>query len=184
MNRKILMLTLLMAMTPGLVAGASVYKWTDENGVTHFGDRQPTGANSEQVNVRSGTTSRSQSGQRQSAQEQLGELQEQQRSQEQRRQETAVEEARRKQREANCATARSNLDVAGSGRLWKKTAGRKALHRPNASFLTTKKVGQPTFGCPTFFIGWRPALSGLREHQLVVLYSGTNSVAGHKAALQ
>ncbi|MDX5328875.1 MAG: DUF4124 domain-containing protein [Marinobacter sp.] len=114
MNRKILMLTLLMAMTPGLAAGASVYKWTDENGVTHFGDRQPTGANSEQVNVRSGTTSRSQSGQRQSAQEQLGELQEQQRSQEQRRQETAVEEARRKQREANCATARSNLDVLNS----------------------------------------------------------------------
>jgi hypothetical protein len=66
------------------------------------------------VNVRSGTTSRSQSGQRQSAQEQLGELQEQQRSQEQRRQETAVEEARRKQREANCATARSNLDVINS----------------------------------------------------------------------
>lgn len=114
MNRKILMLTLLMAMTPGLVAGASVYKWTDENGVTHFGDRQPTGANSEQVNVRSGTTSRNQAGQRQSAQEQLGELQEQQRSQEQRRQETAVEEARRKQREANCATARSNLDVLNS----------------------------------------------------------------------
>ncbi|AMQ89974.1 DUF4124 domain-containing protein [Marinobacter sp. LQ44] len=114
MNRKILMLTLLMAMTPGIAAGASVYKWTDENGVTHFGDRQPTGANSEQVNVRSGTTSRSQSGQRQSAQEQLGELQEQQRSQEQRRQETAVEEARRKQREANCATARSNLDVLNS----------------------------------------------------------------------
>ncbi len=113
MNRKILMLTLLMAMTPGLAAGASVYKWTDENGVTHFGDRQPTGANSEQVNVRSGTTSRGQE-QRRSAQDQLGDLQQQQQTQEQRRQETAVEEARRKQREANCATARSNIEVLNS----------------------------------------------------------------------
>ena len=56
MNRKILLLTVLMAAAPGLATSASVYKWTDENGVTHFGDRQPTGQNAEQVNVRSGTS--------------------------------------------------------------------------------------------------------------------------------
>ena len=48
------------------------------------------------------------------AQEQLGELQEQQAAEQQQREESAVEEARRKQREANCATARSNLEVINS----------------------------------------------------------------------
>jgi len=71
MNRKILLLTVLMAAAPGLATSASVYKWTDENGVTHFGDRQPTGRNAEQVNVRSGT-SQGAGVQRRSAQEQLG----------------------------------------------------------------------------------------------------------------
>ena len=113
MNRKILMLTVLMAATPGLAGAASVYKWTDDSGVTHFGDRQPSGQNSEQVNVRSGTT-RGQGEQRQSPQQRLGELQEQQQAQQQRREESAVEEARRKQREANCATARSNLEIIRS----------------------------------------------------------------------
>jgi len=113
MNRKILLLTVLMAAAPGLATSASVYKWTDENGVTHFGDRQPTGLNAEQVNVRSGT-SQGAGGQRRSAQEQLGELQEQQAAEQQQREESAVEEARRKQREANCNTARSNLEVINS----------------------------------------------------------------------
>ncbi|WP_417568302.1 DUF4124 domain-containing protein [Marinobacter sp.] len=110
MNRKILTLTLLLAVVPGIAMSASVYKWTDENGVTHFGDRQPTGAKSERVNVRSGTSSNA-SGNRQSPQERLQNMQEQQAGEAEQRQETAVEEARRKQREANCATARSNLDV-------------------------------------------------------------------------
>ena len=110
MNRKILLLTVLMAAAPGLATSASVYKWTDENGVTHFGDRQPTGRNAEQVNVRSGTIQGA-GVQRRSAQEQLDELQEQQAAEQQQREESAVEEARRKQREANCGTARSNLEV-------------------------------------------------------------------------
>jgi hypothetical protein len=110
MNRKTLTLTLLLAVVPGIAMSASVYKWTDENGVTHFGDRQPTGAKAERVNVRSGTSSDA-AGNRQSPQEQLQNMQEQQAGEAEQRQETAAEEARRKQREANCATAQSNLDV-------------------------------------------------------------------------
>jgi hypothetical protein len=110
MNRKILMLTLLLAVVPGVAMGASVYKWTDENGVTHFGDRQPTGSKAERVNVRSGTSTDA-SGNRQSPQERLQNMQEQQNEEAEQRQETAVEEARRKQRETNCETARSNLEV-------------------------------------------------------------------------
>ncbi|PHQ23924.1 DUF4124 domain-containing protein [Marinobacter guineae] len=110
MNRKILTLTLLLAVVPGVAMSASVYKWTDENGVTHFGDRQPTGAKAERVNVRSGTSSDA-AGKKQSPQERLQDMQDRQEGEAEKRQETAVEEARRKQREANCATARSNLDV-------------------------------------------------------------------------
>ncbi|XKH00096.1 DUF4124 domain-containing protein [Marinobacter nauticus] len=111
MNRKILMLALMMCATPGLATGASVYKWTDENGVTHFGDRQPTGGNAEQVKVR---PSKGSGSNRQSPQERVNAMEEQEQQDQQRRNETAVQEAQRKQREANCATARSNLEIIRS----------------------------------------------------------------------
>ncbi len=112
MNRKTLMLTLLIAVAPGMAMSASVYKWTDANGITHFGDRQPVGANSETVNVRSGTSSGAAS--RTTPQKRLGELQEQQQKEADRKKATAVEAARRKQRAANCESARSNLKVIDS----------------------------------------------------------------------
>ncbi|MDR9426238.1 MAG: DUF4124 domain-containing protein [Marinobacter sp.] len=130
MNLRILMLALIMCATPGLATGASVYKWTDENGVTHFGDRQPTGSKAEQVDVRSGT--RSPTGERQSPQERLNELEQNQQNEAQEREETAAEEARRKQREANCATARSNLDVINS----------------NARIRTEGEDGEPRYLSP------------------------------------
>ncbi|WP_100641395.1 DUF4124 domain-containing protein [Marinobacter salexigens] len=113
MNKQTLMLSLLIALAPSMAMSASVYKWTDENGVTHFGDRQPVGTNSESINVRSGTSSGA-GNSRPSPQQRLGELQEQQQQKAARENETAVEAARRKQREANCETARSNLKVIES----------------------------------------------------------------------
>ena len=113
MNRKILMLAAIMAAAPGFTAGASVYKWTDDSGVTHFGDRQPNGASAEIVNVRTGKSSGGQAS-RVSPQQQVQEIQERQQAEAQQRQETAQEEALRKQREANCATASSNLEVIES----------------------------------------------------------------------
>jgi len=113
MNKTTLMLTLLMAVAPGMAISASVYKWTDANGITHFGDRQPVGANSETVNVRSGTSTGS-GNNRPTAQQRLGELQEQQQEDAEKKQETAAQTARRKQRKANCETARSNLKVIES----------------------------------------------------------------------
>ncbi len=112
MNRKTLMLTLLIAVAPGMAMSASVYKWTDANGITHFGDRQPVGANSETVNVRSGTSYGAAS--RTTPQKRLGELQEQQQQEADRKKATAVEAARRKQRAANCESAPSNLKVIDS----------------------------------------------------------------------
>lgn len=108
MNRKILTLAVLLVAAPTMTSAASVYKWTDENGVTHFGDRQPTGQQSESVSIRTGKPSESNL---QSPQEQVKALEEQEAEQAVRQEESAVEEARRKQREANCETARSNLSI-------------------------------------------------------------------------
>ncbi|MGH8194483.1 MAG: DUF4124 domain-containing protein, partial [Woeseiaceae bacterium] len=43
-----LALAALAAAAPGVVAAGDIYKWTDDNGVVHFGDR-PSGADSETV---------------------------------------------------------------------------------------------------------------------------------------
>lgn len=108
MNRKIITLAVLLVAAPAMSSAASVYKWTDEEGVTHFGDRQPTGRPSESVSIRTGK--RSEDG-RKSPQEQVEALENQEAEEAERKEETAVEEARRKQREANCETARSNLSI-------------------------------------------------------------------------
>lgn len=113
MNRKILMLTLLMALVPSIAHSASVYKWTDENGVTHFGDRQPTGSKAEQVSVRSGKGSTNASSST-SPQEQVQTMEQEAEKRELTERERAEMEAIRKQREANCATAQSNLKIIDS----------------------------------------------------------------------
>lgn len=106
MNRKILSLAVLLVAAPALSPAASVYKWTDEEGVTHFGDREPTGKQSEAVSIRTGKRSESN---RQSPQQQVEALENQEAEETERQEESSVEEARRKQREANCETAQSNL---------------------------------------------------------------------------
>lgn len=111
MNNKTLILTLLLAVTPSLAMSASVYKWTDEQGVTHFGDRQPPGTHAETLNVRSGTSS---GNGRSTPQKRLSELQEQEQKNAEKKQETMAETANRKQRDANCENARSNLKVIES----------------------------------------------------------------------
>ena len=106
MNRKTFTLAVLLAATPAMAFAASVYKWTDEDGVTHFGDRQPTGQQAESVSIRTGKGS---GNSRMSPQERVEELESREAEESEQRQETAVEEARRKQRAANCETAQSNL---------------------------------------------------------------------------
>lgn len=110
MSQNILTLTLLLAIIPAGTSSAPVYTWTDNNGVTHFGDRQPTGSTAERVNVRSGTASDAVAD-RQNPQTRLQNAQQRQANETELSEETAVQKARRQQRAANCETARSNLDV-------------------------------------------------------------------------
>jgi len=110
MDRKILTLTLLMAVTPGVAMSASVYKWTDENGVIHFGDQQPYGKTAEKVSVRAGTSQPTDSS-RPSPQERLNSLQEKQAEEQEQERAAAASEAQRKQREKNCEAAQKNLEL-------------------------------------------------------------------------
>ena len=112
MIQRLILLALIGLMAPTLASAESVYRWEDENGVVHFGDREPTGRASEKVSVKTGQ-SRSDN-ERQSAQEQVQALDESQAERERREKETAVEEARRKQREARCETAQANLQAINS----------------------------------------------------------------------
>lgn len=113
MIRQLVLIAIIGAMMPAMTLAQSVYRWTDEEGVTHFGDREPTGRQSDRVSVRTGRPSGS-AADRNTPQQQLEALENRQEEGRRRANETAVDEARRKQREANCATARSNLSVLNS----------------------------------------------------------------------
>lgn len=112
MIQRLILLALIALIAPTFASAESVYRWEDENGVVHFGDREPTGRASEKVSVRTGQSSRDT--ERRSAQEQVSALDENQAERENREKETAVEEARRKQREARCKTAQANLTTINS----------------------------------------------------------------------
>ncbi len=112
MKIKIVLLAIMLIMTPAIASAAAVYKWTDENGVTHFGDRQPTGTKSESVNIRTGSSKSG--GQQRSPQEQVQAINDVRKEQGERTNLSAVEDARQKQLKANCETAQSNLNVINS----------------------------------------------------------------------
>ncbi|MDX1757283.1 MAG: DUF4124 domain-containing protein [Marinobacter sp.] len=122
-------MAVIVALAPATGFGESVYKWTDEEGVTHFGDRQPTGTRAESVNIRTGGSTGPTSGP--TPQERMGALEERQRSEEEQERLSAVEEARQKQRQANCETARSNLAILNSyGRVQVEENGEKRYLTP------------------------------------------------------
>lgn len=109
MNSRTLILAVVVAIAPGAAIGESVYRWTDENGVTHFGDRQPTGKRAESVNIRTGGSSNRSAAQ--TPQDQVEELEGRQQDEAERRRLEAVEAARQKQQSANCEAAQTNLRI-------------------------------------------------------------------------
>ena len=115
MTKRILTLAVCIMAIPVLATAQSVYKWTDENGVPHFADRQPTGKQSESISIRTGKPSGSDSSGLVSPQERVQQINEQQAENAQSRKLSAAEEARQKQRAANCRTAKNNLSLIRSG---------------------------------------------------------------------
>lgn len=101
----------LMSAATLQVNAATVYKWTDEKGVIHFGDKQPVGQKSESVDVRSGTSRSNSNDDRPSPQEQLKNLEANQEKSEEAAAVTRKEEAAQKQRAKNCEIAKKNLET-------------------------------------------------------------------------
>jgi hypothetical protein len=114
MIQRLILLALIALAAPALASAESVYRWKDENGVVHFGDREPTGQSSERVSVKTGKSSGNGGAGRSSAREQVQALEESQAERERREKETAVEKARRKQRDARCQAAEANLQAINS----------------------------------------------------------------------
>jgi len=81
-----------------------VYKWTDENGVIHYGDKRPDGAKTETLRVESHSSSV-----RTSPQDQLKALEEQKERTNMAENELKKEDQAKKQTEARCEQAKSNL---------------------------------------------------------------------------
>lgn len=109
MKMKLKAMTLALALAPLMVSAASVYRWTDADGVIHFGDRQPTGVETEQISVRSGQPGSASTGK--SARQQLDELE--QRQQQASKESAAADAAatRQAQRKTNCEAAQKNLEI-------------------------------------------------------------------------
>jgi Domain of unknown function (DUF4124) len=115
MNKKIIALALVVMAVPVFATAQSVYKWTDDDGVTHFGDRKPVGKASESVSVRTGSASKASGDSRKSPQQRVDEIEERQASTQEMAEMNAAERARQKQRAANCQTAKSNLALIQTG---------------------------------------------------------------------
>ena len=91
------------SITPISYAG-KVYKWTDGNGVIHYGDKRPEGANAETLRVKSNSSSA-----RTSPQDQLKALEEQKDRASMAENELKKEEEAKIQTQARCEQAKSNL---------------------------------------------------------------------------
>ena len=81
-----------------------VYKWTDESGIIHYGDKHPDGTQTETLRVESRTSSA-----RTSPQDQLKALKEQQEKESMAENELKKESQAKEQTQARCEQARSNL---------------------------------------------------------------------------
>src|SRR5680860_892961 len=109
MKMQLKTMALILAMAPAMVNAATVYKWTDADGVTHFGDRQPTGAQAEQIRVKSGQPSSANT--HSSAQQQLKEMEKRQQAASEESHETDAAVTRQAQRKTNCDAAQQNLEI-------------------------------------------------------------------------
>lgn len=127
-------MALILAMAPAMINAATVYKWTDADGVTHFGDRQPTGTQAEQIRVKSGQPSSANT--HSSAQQQLKEMEKRQQAASEESNETDAAVTRQAQRKTNCDAAQQNLEIISNN------ARIRITEDGEQRFLTPDEVSQ------------------------------------------
>jgi hypothetical protein len=91
-------------------AGAAMYKWTDSQGRTQYGQFPPTGIQAERITA-AGTRHRVDPQENLSPQQRLEQLEEQKKQQEEQEAEAEAVRQRLARRENNCQLARKNLAV-------------------------------------------------------------------------
>lgn len=112
-------LCLLLVSFPPIVPHAQVYKWTDESGQTHYGDKPPD-SNAEPVEIRQAPEPGPELHERQDQRRRLLEVFEEDRRREKEQQEAALRE--QEKREKACSRARARLErVTDAGFLYEKT---------------------------------------------------------------
>lgn len=127
-------MVLILAMTPAMVSAAAVYKWTDADGVTHFGDRQPNDTQAEQISIRSGRSGVANTDV--SAQQQIKERERQQQAASEESRTTDAETIRQAQRKSNCDAAQQNLDIISNN------ARIRVSQNGEQRFLTPDEISQ------------------------------------------
>lgn len=113
MRRKTL--ALLSFVVAALAAHAQVYKWVDENGRVHYGEKPPEGVKSSEVSVKSAPSAAppetSQTWKEKDAEFQRRKIEREQKEQASEAERKRLAEARRR----DCANARGELDILTRG---------------------------------------------------------------------
>ncbi|PFG51766.1 uncharacterized protein DUF4124 [Marinobacter sp. LV10R520-4] len=131
-------MALILAMAPAMVNSAAVYKCTDADGVTHFGDRQPTGTQAEQISVRSGQSSFVNT--TPSAQQQVNELEQRQQAASEESRVADAAATRQALRQTNCDAARQNLEIiSNNARIRVSEDGEQRFLTPDEISLQKQK---------------------------------------------
>ena len=104
-------IALLLALLCGLIgpATAQVYKWVDEKGVTHYGERPPQGQSARPVNTAPSTGPGTPPAKPESSQDWQNKSIEFQKRRIEREQETALEQKKAKEKQRRCVLARDDL---------------------------------------------------------------------------
>ena len=109
----LLTLSLCVLASTAAAQSAPVYKWVDENGVTHFGSQPPSGSNYKATGVRAKKTNKQALQARLNSQADIREAQQVRKDFE--KEEAATAEANRqeieKERTANCEKARAQVEA-------------------------------------------------------------------------
>lgn len=131
-------MALILAMAPAMMNAAAVYKWTDADGVTHFGDRQPTGAQAEQISVRSGQPSVVNTNS--SPQQRVDELEQRQQAASEESKAADAAATRQAQRKTNCDAAQQNLEIISrNARIRSSEDGEQRFLTPDEISLQKQK---------------------------------------------
>ena len=130
-----LLLAMAMATAPAAASATAVFKWIDADGVTHFGDRQPTGIQAEQISVRSGPSSFVNNNS--SARQRVNELElEQQQTAREASRAVDATATRQAQRKTRCDTVQQNLGIISNN------ARIRITEDGEQRFLTPDEVSQ------------------------------------------